>query len=155
MTELESVAGYLVAWSWRQARHAAGRADEAVTAAVDAGAARLHDLVVAKLGDDPALEKLALEAGTDLDVPGVCDRTRRRVVDALAEASENDPGFAASLHAQIDRLGVIRASVQGGEYGMAVGGSVSVAAASGGVAAQVIHGSVNTGNPSRPGMDRA
>lgn len=148
--------GYLIAWSWRKARHAAGRADGAVAEALDAGVDRLRDLVVGKLAGEKALAKLADEAGTDLDTPQVGERTKRMAVDALEVAAEEDPEFAAQLQEHLERLAAARAaSGSTGEYRIAVGGDVHIEAKSGGVAAQVIQGSVTTGSPLSPGSGKA
>jgi hypothetical protein len=101
MIGLELVAGYLVAWAVRKARHVSGRLDGEVDAALDVGLDRLHDVVAAKLGEDTALRALEPEAaGNNV----VAERTRTRVSLALEDAAEKDPGFASLLAETLDQL---------------------------------------------------
>jgi hypothetical protein len=99
MTGIEVAVGMFAAWVWRRARHAASTAGEQVDEVVDLGVERVAGLIKAKLGDDPALVKLEAEAAdaAGLGEPAVTERTRRRVVDALAEAAEQDSDFASQL----------------------------------------------------------
>jgi hypothetical protein len=91
---LELVAGYLVAYVVTKVRRIGGRLDDEVDALVDAGLDRLHRVVAAKLGRDPAVAKLEAEAAEG----GAADeRTQRRVTDAVEAAAEEDPDFAAAL----------------------------------------------------------
>ena len=62
MVELELVAGYPVAWGARKLSRAGKRLDEETDEVIDAGLDRLHDVITAKLGSDPALVKLEPEA---------------------------------------------------------------------------------------------
>ena|SRR5689334_23110589 len=101
MTGLELVAGYLVAWGVRKLKRAGKRLDEETDEVIDAGLDRLHDAIAGKLGADPALVKLEADVSRGLE-PG--DRTRRRVQDAVEEAAEDDPDFAAVLEALLARL---------------------------------------------------
>ena len=162
MTGVELVLGYLAAWAWRKARRVAGRADTELDQALDAGMDRLHELVAGKLAGDPALGQLEAEAGADLEVVSVRDRTRERVRLALEEAAETDPGFAA-------RMAEILADVQTAEQragdgistagvrSAAVGGH-AVVHAEGGSAAALTMGDVTLGavpaDPPRPGRSR-
>src|SRR5512142_974694 len=59
---LELVAGYLVAWVVRKARRAGQGLDAEVDHVMDAGLDRLHEVIADKLGDDPAVTKLEVEA---------------------------------------------------------------------------------------------
>ena len=61
---LEVLVGYLIAWGMRKARRAGTRLDADVDEVMDAGLDRLHEMIAAKLGDDPAVAKLELEAAT-------------------------------------------------------------------------------------------
>jgi hypothetical protein len=101
MTGLEFVAGYLVAWAARKAARVGKRLDEQGDEIIDAGLDRLHDVVTEKLGLDPALEKLELEASQGQQPS---DRTLRRVQDAVEEATEEDPRFKALLEAVLASL---------------------------------------------------
>jgi F0F1-type ATP synthase membrane subunit b/b' len=101
MTGLELVAGYLVAWAVRKAARVGKRLDKQADEIIDAELDRLHDVVTEKLGLDPALEKLELEAAQGQQPS---DRTLRRVQDALEEATEEDPQFRALLEAVLAKL---------------------------------------------------
>jgi hypothetical protein len=152
---LEVVVGYLIAWAVAKARRAGAKLDDDVDLVIDTELDRLHELVVAKLGPDPALERLELAAADDEEVT---ERTRRRVADALADAAEADDEFAASLQATVDRLqcaGATPVMVASGPGAVVVGGNVDVHAESGSAAA-VTMGNVNVGGqpPDPPGPDR-
>jgi hypothetical protein len=101
MIGLELVAGYLVAWGARKLGRAGKRLDEETDEVIDAGLDRLHDAVVAKLGADSALEKLEADVSRGAEPS---DRTLRRVRDAVEEAAEGDPDFAAVIEALVARL---------------------------------------------------
>jgi hypothetical protein len=150
---LELVVGYLIAWVTRKARRARTRLDADTDLILDTELDRLHDLIVAKLGTDPALGKLEQDVAAG---DPVSDRTRRRVEDALAEATDNDPDFAASLADVLAALGAAP-SVAGeatGERSAAAGGDVHISAQGGSAAAQTM-GDVTIGGampgPSQPG----
>jgi hypothetical protein len=133
MTGVEIVVAYLVAYAWRKARRVAGRADDLVDQGLDAGMDRLHAMVEAKLGPDPALQQLEAQAGSDLDTIAVPQRTIDRVRLALEDEAEKDPGFGAGLDELVARLQVLEqqsgASVvsitASGEGAVAVGGDSS------------------------------
>ncbi|WP_280722006.1 hypothetical protein [Kitasatospora sp. MAA4] len=95
MTGVEIAVGYLFAWMVRKATRVAGRADAEVDRALDEGMDRLHEVVSARLGPDPALERAQEEAEAGRDAPS--ERTRRRLIDAVEDAAERDPGFAQEL----------------------------------------------------------
>ncbi len=140
MTGLEVVVGFLVAWGLRKA----GRVGEHVDAMVDAGLDRLYDVVAAKLGADPALERLQLEAAESGEVG---DRTQARVRMSLEEAVEEDPEFARQLEAAAQQAA---GQSVAGERGVAVTGGVN-ASGSGIAIGGVTGGSVAFGtDPSRP-----
>jgi hypothetical protein len=162
MTGVEIAVGWVCAWLVSKARRVAGRADNEVDRGLDAGMDRLHELVSAKLGQDPALVRAReeVEAGHE----ELTERTRRRLTDALEDAAEHDTQFGAALQQAAQDL---QSKAVAGDGGQAVGGNVSVAAdgehslatgrdvniqaSQGGVAAGVIHGSVSTPNPTPPG----
>jgi hypothetical protein len=142
---LEVAVGYLATWAWRRARHAAGRVEEKVDAAVDAKLEKLYDAVAAKLAGDPALGRLEAEAGQDTPTqPEVSGRTQARVQLALEEAAEDDPEFAGRLRELVSH-------VSAGDHGVAAGRDVNVQASHGGVAAVNIQGGVSIGYPPAPG----
>jgi hypothetical protein len=101
MTGLELVAGYLVAWAVRKATRVGKRLDKQADEIIDAELDRLHDVVTGKLGLDPALEKLELEAAQGQQPS---DRTLRRVQDAVEAATEEDPQFKGRLEAVLAKL---------------------------------------------------
>ncbi|MFE2970415.1 hypothetical protein ACFXKC_43580 [Streptomyces sp. NPDC059340] len=95
MTGLELAVGYLIGWAVRKARRVADRADAEVDQALDAGMDRLHEVVVTRLGTDPALEQTLAEAASDQEA--VADRTRLRLQLALEDAAERDAAFQQAL----------------------------------------------------------
>jgi hypothetical protein len=101
VTGLELVAGYLLAWAVRKAARVGKRLDEQADQIIDAELDRLHDVVTEKLGLDPALAKLELEAPQGQQ-PN--DRTLRRVQDAVEEAAEDDPQFKSVLESLLAKL---------------------------------------------------
>jgi hypothetical protein len=101
MTGLELVAGYPVAWGVRKLKRAGERLDEETDEVIDAGLDRLHDAIAEKLGADSALVKLEADVSQGLEPS---ERTRQRVLDAVEDAAEGDPGFGAAVDALIARL---------------------------------------------------
>jgi hypothetical protein len=117
---VELAVGYLIAWAVGKARRVAGRADAEVDAVLDAGMDRLHEVVAARLGADPALEQAVTEAASGPDA--VSDRTRTRLNLALEEAAEQDPAFASALQEAV--AGVQAAAESAGPGARAVYGNV-------------------------------
>jgi hypothetical protein len=95
---VEVVLAALVAWAVGKARRAGKVLDGVADEVVDAGAARARDkvreVVLGKLGADPAVRKLEAEV---VETGTVSERTRRRVTDAVEDAAESDETFAAQL----------------------------------------------------------
>jgi hypothetical protein len=89
VTGAEVAVGLLITWVLRKAGRAARRADGAVDQAVDAGVDRVGELILTKLGGDPAVDRLQVEAG---EQGTVSDRTAKRVELAVEEAAEQDLG---------------------------------------------------------------
>jgi hypothetical protein len=108
MVGLELVAGYLVAWGVRKLNRAGRRLDEETDEAIDIGLDRLHVAIAAKLGGDPALERLDSEVSQGLEPS---DRTLRRVQDAVEDAAESDPGFESAVESLVALLEQTRNSV--------------------------------------------
>ncbi|MFJ8273777.1 hypothetical protein ACIQ8G_26445 [Streptomyces sp. NPDC094154] len=155
MTGIELVVGYLAAWAVRKGCRVAGRADQEVDQALDAGMDRLHEAVASKLGGDPALERMALEGQSGQDPS---ERTRQRVQLALEDATDDDPDFALALQAAVDRLEELKqqngAVTATGDGTGAVGGNVSIRADHGSAAAWTM-GNVSIGappDPQQPGL---
>lgn len=147
---LEVVVGYLIAWAVSKARRAGAGLDRDVDLVIDTELGRLHELVAAKLGPDPALEKLEQAAADQEDVS---ERTRRRVADALAEAMEADGEFAAMLEAAVGRLqraGTAPIVTAAGPGAVVVGGDVDVHAESGSAAAVTMGNVSVAGRPPDP-----
>jgi hypothetical protein len=105
MVGLELVAGYLVAWAVRKAKRAGQRLDKETDEVMDAGLDRLHEVIATKLGTDPAIGRLEIEAAEGQQPS---DRTIRRVNDAIEEAAEDDSQFAALLKAVLAELDQVR-----------------------------------------------
>ncbi|WP_231956749.1 MULTISPECIES: chromosome partitioning protein [unclassified Actinoplanes] len=101
VVEASVVAGMVIAWAVRKARKAAGRADETVDAAIDAGAGRLHDLVLSRLGG-PVQEDLAEEAASESGQ--VSELTRQQVELAVAAAARRDETFAETVTDLLEQL---------------------------------------------------
>ena len=113
MVGLELIAGYLVAWAVRKARRAGQRLDKETDEVMDAGLDRLHEVVMAKLGSDPAFVKLETDASQGLELS---ERTVQRVQYAVEEATEEDPQFATAVEqvlAQLERFRDGASSVAG------------------------------------------
>jgi hypothetical protein len=149
MLEVGLIAGYLAAWAWQKAKRVGAGIDQDVDEVLDASLGRLHEVVAAKLGADPALERLELEAAAGVEVTG---RTRRRVEDAVAEAADRDLAFASLLEAalaEVARAASAGVVIAGGDRSVAVGGNVDVSADRGSAAA-VTMGEVNIGGPPGP-----
>lgn len=103
---LELVAGYLVAWAVSKVRRVGQGLDGEVDHVLDAGLERLHEVVAGKLGTDPAVAQLEIEATQDGELSA---RTGLRVQYAVEEAVEQDEAFAAALEAVLAELDQVRA----------------------------------------------
>jgi hypothetical protein len=124
MTGLEIVVGFLASWAVRKARRVGMRFDVEVDQALDAGLDRLHEVVVGKLGEEPALVKLT----TEVEQSGEAStRTQERVRLALEDAAETDSGFASDLAAVVQQLQDIQRQAGvavAGQHGVAISGDV-------------------------------
>jgi hypothetical protein len=144
--DVEIAVAYLVAYAWRKARRVAGRADDLVDQGLDAGMDRLHGMVAARLGPDPAWKQLEAQAGSDLDTVAVAQRTMERVRLALEDEAERDPGFGTGLDELVARLQVLEEKsgtrvvsvTASGDRAVAIGGDNSgiIAAGDGAVNVQ-------------------
>jgi hypothetical protein len=94
------VIGYLTSWVTRKLRrageHADGRLDEVVDTQVD----RLCDLVLGKLGAEPAVQQLERDAAQGVDN----ERTKLRLQLAVEEAADQDSAFADALRTLVDEI---------------------------------------------------
>jgi hypothetical protein len=153
MTGIEVVVGCLIAWAAKKARRVGARADAEADHVLDAGMDKVHELVAAKLGADPALAKLQAEVehkGT------VTTRTRDRVRLAVEEAGEQDPDFAAQIEALVARIEQVSARAVAGDHSTAVAGDVVIQATDGSVSAwrigDVTFGGGHPVDPPQPGQ---
>lgn len=103
MTGVELAVGYVFAWAVRKARRVAGRIDDEVDHVLDARMDHLHEVVVTRLGTDPALEQTLAEAQSEQSE--LSARTRLRLQLALEEAADQDPSFAAELESAVTQVG--------------------------------------------------
>lgn len=148
MTGIELVAGFLLMWAARKARRVAAGLDKEVDNAIDAGLAKLHDVVTAKMGSDSSLAQLEREGREGVEN----SRTIQRVNLAIEEAAETDQKFAEEVAEAIEALQRTE-GVDLGQFSTALqaGRDIKVTATRRGVAAVNIHGPVLTGNPPTPG----
>lgn len=155
MVGAEVVVGYLFAWVVRKARRVGERADGQVDAALDAGVDRfsgkLHDLVAGRPGGQAALERLNTEAQQGAQAPSAV--TTQWVAAVVQDGAERDGQFAATVEALVAQLQAAQSGGGGAQApgGVAVSGQMDVRAEGGSVAAGVIHGGVQVGNPPSPG----
>ncbi|MFF2628663.1 CHAT domain-containing protein [Kitasatospora griseola] len=154
VTGLEIAVGYLFAGAVRKANRVVGRADAEVDRMLDAGMERLHDLVSQKLGEIPALRRMAAEVEAGQVEPS--ERTWRRVQLALEDAAEQDPGFAEALERAVTELLALSSSTGAASVrhdGVAVGGKLHMRANNGSAAAWIMEGlgDVSAGPAPRPG----
>lgn len=99
---LELVAGYLVAWTVSKVRRVGQGLDGEVDHVLDVGLERLYEVVAGRLGTDPAVARLEVEATQD---GATSERTGRRVQYAV----EEDEAFAVALQAMLAELEQARA----------------------------------------------
>jgi hypothetical protein len=99
-------------------------------------------------------EQLAAAQGQDLEQSRAALAERWAV--RLADLLEEDPGAEASLRALVQQIqaALPAGSVSAADHAVAAGRDVTINAASGGIAAGVIHGNLAPPGPSRPGPDR-
>jgi hypothetical protein len=97
----------VIAWAVRKARRAAGRVDQTVDAAIDASADRLHEVVLARVGE-PVQQDLAAEAASESGQ--VSELTRQQVELAVTAAARRDEQFALVVS---ELLAQVRSAEQG------------------------------------------
>jgi hypothetical protein len=90
VTGIEVAIGVLVTWLARKAKRVVDQVNSDVDDVLDAGVAKLHELVVDKLGTDPAVVKLHTEVEETGDAS---ERTKDRVRLAVEQTFDDDPGF--------------------------------------------------------------
>jgi hypothetical protein len=96
MTNTEIAVGLLIS---RLTRPSQGECeDTSNSGAIEASLRLLRQLVVAKLGRDPALERLEFEANNSGEVH---IRTRARLALALKDAADDDLEFARNLQSAV------------------------------------------------------
>ena len=101
VVEAGVVAGYIIAWAWRKARHVGGRLDAEADAAIDSLMDRLDEVVAARLAGHPVLTELIEDAGQEGQVS---DRTRQHVELAVAAAARKDEAFGQAVTELVARL---------------------------------------------------
>lgn len=144
------VAGYVAAWAVRKAKRAGAVLDAETDDVIDTLGDRLHEVVAAKLGGDPALGEMQEEVAAGLNVS---DLTRQRVELALLAAAGKDTDFARQVSGLVEQLKA--AELAGGrataigQNSVAVAGDVSIQARDGSVAAWSL-GDVRLGGPGDP-----
>ena len=127
MTGIELAVGLVAAWAVRKAKRVAGRADAEVNLALDAGMDRVHEVVAARLGTDPALEQAMTEAASEQGE--VTGRTRTRLQLALEEQAEQDPAFASALQEAVESVQAAASKAAPGAravYGNTFNGSTAI-----------------------------
>jgi hypothetical protein len=135
---LEVAVGLLIAWFARKAGRAWKRVDGMTDEAMDAGLDKLHDVVIAKLGGDSAINQLETEVA---ETGEAGTRTQTRVRLALEEAVEQDKAFAADLESAL-------ATLRTGDHSIAVGRDVR---ADSGIVIMQTGGTVSLERPDPPG----
>lgn len=101
VVEASVIAGLVIGRAVRKARRAGGRMDETVDAAIDASTDRLHETVLARLGE-PVRQDLAEEASTEAGQ--VSELTRQQVELAVAAAARRDEDFARTVSELLAQL---------------------------------------------------
>lgn len=144
MVGVEVVIGALIAWAVAKARRAGKALDVIADDVVDAGAAKVRDVVLTKLGGDSSVQKLETEVA---ETGEVSERTRKRVELALEDAVDDDAQFAEAL-----KTALSEARTQGGAVashgGIAVSGTAE--AHGHGIAIGAVNRDVNFGQPQGP-----
>jgi hypothetical protein len=120
MTGIEVAIGLLIAWAVKKANRAGQRLDKIADEAIDLGLDRVHEVVVTKLGGDPALARLESEAAGSGEV---AERTQARVRLALEDAVADDPDFAERLDQAVRQAQ--DSTTAAGQRSVTVGGNVS------------------------------
>ena len=105
------VVGYLASWVTGKVRRAGERADGRLDEVVDAQVDRLCDLVLRKLGPEPAVRQLEQEAAEGVD----SERTRLRLQLAVEEAVEQDSEFADVLRSLVEEIRSRKPESAGGD----------------------------------------
>ena len=101
MRALELVAGYPAAWRADKLKRPGRRLNGEAGKVMGGGLTRFHDVVVGKLGTELALARLDADVACWLE-PG--DRPRRQAQDAVEEAAEAGPAFAANVQELLAEL---------------------------------------------------
>jgi len=94
VTDIEIAVGLLITRITGQTQPGADRVDAYANQTFELVLRAVHELVIAKLGGDPALERMHIEISGSGEVR---PRTQARLVMALEDAVEDDPEFARNL----------------------------------------------------------
>lgn len=142
--------GYLVSWAVRKVRRTAGRLDAEVDQVIDDGLDRLHEVVVAKLGDHPALAEMVQEAEAAGEADGVSDLTRRRVELELVAAARKDDAFGQAL---MESVAQVQEAEQAAGHSLAT--ATGPAVFTGNARAQADSGGIAIGQAAAVGISQA
>jgi len=139
--------GYFIAWLLSKARRVGSGLNRETDGVLDTGLERLHQVIQAKLGNDPALRKANDEAEATGEVAA---RTRQRLEQAVEDAAEADLSFDSQVDKLIHQIrarevALGRASASGAGA-VAVGRDVNISATDGAAAAWQV-GSIHLGSP--------
>lgn len=148
--EASVVAGYLIAWAARRMRRVEGRLATEADVVIDAGLDRLHEVVAAKLAENPVLAGLVEEADNGGEVS---ELTRTQLEVALAAAAKDEDFLEAvsGLVAQLRQAERTLGSTRTAGLGPAIfTGNAYARAQGGGIAVGQVAGDMNVG-PQRPG----
>lgn len=132
------IAAAAVAYLVRKLHRVGVRADSDVDRALEQSLDSLHALIGRVLPDDPSLTRLYEQARvTDSEVP---ERTKRRAIDAIADAAQENENFANQLRDLVEELQrqeqtahSVTSEVKASHGGVAAGGNMDIHAENGGV----------------------
>ncbi|TWG03733.1 hypothetical protein FHX80_112168 [Streptomyces brevispora] len=134
---MEVVVGMLIAWAAGKARRAGTELNGITDRALELTAQRLWDLVEAKLGTDPAIQRLVSESQQNGDAT---PSARTRAETALQDAADHDPRFAAALEA------IVSSQASGGDTTAATGVPSSSVQAGGAAITGTVFGNIKANN---------
>ncbi len=123
MSGPEVVISCVVGWAAHIPRRGGRPADTEADRALDAGMQRVHDLVTARLEEEPRFRLLwaEIEAGG-----APAGETLDAAARALGAASDDDPEFAARLHTLMEEVEQLRCAA--GAPALHVAGDLNVRA---------------------------
>ncbi|WP_203818165.1 chromosome partitioning protein [Paractinoplanes ferrugineus] len=147
MNEANVVARHIVEWVTAKIRRGVGSSD------ADAGLRDIHRLVVAKLGDHPALRDAEEEAGTGDGT--VSELTRQQIELAITAAARKDGAFAAAVISALAAGRATSGPVIAGAGSRVFTGDARAEARSAGIAIGQVGGDVALTPPDPPEPGRS